>query len=134
MAITPVSPFVLKDVELTIAGSDYRQHVDEVRFSPSVKTQTWKGLGGNTHTDQGFADWSATVRLAQDMAAGSLWSYLMDHEGETVSVTFAPISGAQAWTSDVTLSPTELGGGQGAFATGSATMGCTKPQRVVAGG
>lgn len=133
MAQIAISPFVLKNVLLTIGTDSYEKHVSQVEFSPSASTQTWKGLGGNTHTAQGLADWTVTLTYAQDWeTANSLSQYLLANEGTNVSVTFEPVSGDAGFTSTVTLSPGSVGGQQGTFATSSVTLGCTKPVLVPA--
>jgi len=109
--------------------------VDQVIFTPSSSSQTWTGLGQNTHTDVSTATWTLGLRYAQDWAsATSLSRYLFDNEGDTVSMTFRPKSGAgPSFTAQVVITPGAIGGDVNAYATASVTLGVNgKPQLVPA--
>lgn len=133
MVAIAVSPFVLRDVVLTIGTDSYEKHVSAVTFTPSASVQTFVGLGGNTHTDTSTATWTCNLEYAQDWGTeNSLSQYLMDNEGDQVTVVFTPKSAVAGtfFTSTVTLSPGAIGGSGGAFATASVTLGCTIPVRT----
>lgn len=134
MATIAVAPLVMKDVTLTIGTDDYKKHVDQVTFTPSAQTQTWTGLGGNSHTDVGTATWSCVLNYVQDWeTTDSLSQYLLENEGESVSVTFKPKSGSgPSFTATVTITPGAIGGSVNAYATTSVTLGSTKPVLVPA--
>jgi hypothetical protein len=128
-------PLVLKDVILSIGTDDYRKHVSQVTFTPTASTVTWAGLGGNTCTDVSIATWVCALAFAQDWETpDSLSQYLLEHEGETVPMTFAPRSGSgPTFTADVIITPGAIGGTVNAYGTGTVNLGCDgKPTLVPA--
>lgn len=135
MAVIEVQPLVLKDVELLFAaaGDDYRKHVSNVTFTPTAAAVTWTGLGLNTHTDQSTATWAVALTYVQDWdSATSLSRYLFDNEGETVTMTFRPRSGAgPSFTAQVIITPGAIGGAVNAFAETTATLGCMEKPALV---
>lgn len=134
MATINVAPLVMKDVTLTIGTDDYKKHVDQVVFTPSAQTQTWTGLDGSSYSDVGTATWVCTLNYVQDWeTADSLSQYLLENEGESVSVTFKPKSGSgPSFTATVTITPGAIGGSVNAYATTSVSLGSTKPTLVPA--
>jgi hypothetical protein len=128
MATVAVKPFVLRDVDLVIGTDNYEAHVSQCEYVPSTSQLTWTGLASNTATASSPATWVLTIAHAQDWeTTNSLSQYLHEHEGETVSVTLTPKDGAGTFTSDVTITPGNIGGTAAAFATGTVSMGSTKP-------
>jgi uncharacterized membrane protein len=137
MAVIEVAPIVLTDVSLLIPTDDYAKNVSSVVLTPTSSAVTWKGLGKNSFTGGTTATWAATIEYAQDWeTANSLSQYLMDHEGETVTMTFKPVSGSgPSFTAPVTITPGAIGGAVDTVAVGSVTLPCAaKPTRVPAGG
>lgn len=137
MPTIPVSPFVLKDVTLTIDGDDYAAHVSEVRLSPSTSQQTWQGLTPSaSFTDSATATWTATLGYAQDWSNPESLSYkLHEEEGGEWEATFTPKKGSGQPTITATLlvTPGEIGGAVNGWATASVTLGVSgKPQLVPA--
>lgn len=147
VTIPNIAPLTLKDVDLIFGemvagvadytnGVNYRQHVDQVEFVPSASTQSWTGLGGNTHTDVSTATWAATIRYAQDWdTVGSLSEYLFDNEGEHVPVKFKPRTGSgSTFEAVLVITPGSVGGQVNAIgAPTSVTLGCeSKPTRTPA--
>lgn len=132
MAVIAVAPFVLKDVTLKIGADNYEKHVSSVTFTPSVSKQTWKGLGGNSYTDQGFADWTCEIEYAQDWnTTNSLSQYLHANEGVSVAAEFVPKlgTGGSKFAAQLAIAPGAIGGNEGAFLTASVSLGSTKPVR-----
>lgn len=130
---TPVSPFVLKDVDLVLEDGNYAAHCSEVSWRPTAATQTWKGLTpSSVYTDVTSATWAATLTFAQDYDDDlSLSSYLLENEGKKVPATFVPRSGSgKGFAAELTLTPGQIGGAVDAFGTATVTLGSTKPQRV----
>jgi hypothetical protein len=128
MATVAVNPFVLRDVDLVIGADNYEAHTSQVEFTPTTSQVSWTGLANNTVTSQTTATWQCTIALAQDWGTpNSLSQYLMDNEGEVVSVTFTPASGQGSFEADVTITPGAIGGTAGAFAVATVTLGSTKP-------
>jgi len=133
MATIAASPFVLRNVLLTIGTDNYEAHVSQVEFVPTASSVSWTGLANNTVTSTTTATWVANLSFAQDwVTANSLSQYLLANEGEVVEVTFKPADGGPSFTSDVTIAPGGIGGTAGAFAVGTVALGCTKPVLVPA--
>lgn len=137
MSTIDVKPLVMKDVDLIIGGEtgdNYKKHIDGCTYTPASSVATWTGAGGNTHTDSSTATWTLALSYVQDWdTPDSLCAFLLEHEGETVAVTFTPRSGAgPSFTSDVTITPGAIGGQVNQFATTTTTLGSTKPQLVPA--
>lgn len=129
MAQIAVTPIVLKDVTLTIGGTNtYEKHVDQVVFTPSASTQSWTGLALNTYTSTTTATWTCNLQYAQDFdTTDSLSLYLHNNEGSDVALVFVPVSGGATFTTTVSISPGAIGGNVNQYATASVTLGCTKP-------
>lgn len=136
MATHDVLPLVLKDVELVLGtdADDFRKHVSGVTYTPTAPTQSWTGLGGNTHTDVGAPTWTLNLDYVQDWdSVQSLSRYLFEHQGETVTALFRPRSGVgPSFTSEVTITPGAIGGQVNAFATTTVQLGTTAPELVAA--
>jgi hypothetical protein len=135
MATIAVQPIVLTDVLLTVGTDTYEAHVSGVTFTPTSPTVTWKGLTPTSvHTFGGTATWTVTLNYAQDWeTANSLSIYLMENEGETVSMTFEPKSGGASFTANVILTPGGIGGDVDTVAVSSVTLGVSgKPVRTPA--
>lgn len=138
MAILNVNPLVMKDVELLIGSGtpdDFRKHVSGATYTPTAPTQSWTGLGGNTHTDVGAPTWVLDLAYVQDWSSdNSLSRWLYEHQGETHPVELRPIAGeGPSFTSNVTITPGAIGGQVNAFATTSVQLGTDAPVLVPAG-
>ena len=126
MTHRPVNPFVIKDVDFTVAADDFSAHVNSVRLIPTTQTRTWKGFSPEaSFSEQTAPEWSCTVKLAQDWDnANSLANYLLDNAGEEVAVTFKPRrSGTSAFTVTLILTPPEVGGDIDSWAEATVSLG-----------
>jgi hypothetical protein len=128
MSVITVAPFVLKDVSLKIDVDNYEHHVSQVEFVPTQNTVTWKGLNpAAVFTDSGAPTWVCTLAYAQDWeTADSLSQYLMDHAGEKVTATFAPLGAAAGqafFTADIILAPGNIGGTVDGVAVATVSLG-----------
>lgn len=133
MPAVPVTPFVLKDVELSIAGDDFAAHVSEVTLTPSASQQTWQGLTPSaTFTDTATATWTATLAYAQDWSNPNSLSFkLHEEEGAAWEATFTPKKGSGQPSVKVTLivTPGQIGGAVNGWATATVTLGVSgKPE------
>lgn len=133
MAIVPVQPLVMKDVDAIFGADvdapDFRKHLDAITYTPTAAQASWTGLGANTHTDVATALWALVLSYVQDWdSAESLSRFLFEHEGETIPVEFRPRTGSGAsFASNVVITPGAIGGAVNAFATTSVTLGSDKP-------
>lgn len=127
MAVIPVVPIVLKDVDLKIATHNFEAHVSAVTITPSVETIRWKGLTpAATFSDSSAPEWTAGLDYAQDwVTADSLAKYLFANQGQTVAAVFAPKKGTglPAWEVDLVIAPGPIGGTVDQYMTGSVTLG-----------
>ena len=129
MATVPLTnPYSLKNATLAIAADDYTAAVTQVQFAPSTATSTVRTIDGVAHRDQSTAEWACTVAFVQDLAAGGLLRYLLDHDGESKAVTFTPKAGGPSIAATLVVSPGTIGGTAGAdLTTASVTLVSTKP-------
>ena len=125
MPAIAVAPFVLKDAQFTVALDNYEAHTSQVEFVPSVQTLTWQGLTPpSQYSDVGPATWTCQVTLAQDYdEALSLATFLFDHEGEKIPMTFEPQAGGTGFTADVIITPGTIGGAVNTYAEATVTLG-----------
>jgi hypothetical protein len=125
MATIAAAPFVLKDCLVTIGTDDFQKAVTKVQFTPSASIQVAKAVSpGAVYTDAEEASWTLDLEWLQDWAtSGNLGKYLHDNEGDTVSMTFEPITGGATVTASVVLTPGPIGGGVGVFAPATASLG-----------
>lgn len=124
MAQIAVQPIYLKDVVLSVAGSDFEKHVSSVVFTPTVSTATWKGLEPTAvYSNIGSSTWTVDLSYAQDWeTSGSLSAYLFANEGAEVSLTFTPVSGGGVWDADVIIAPGQVGGAVDSFAEATVSL------------
>lgn len=133
MALIAVSPFVLRDITLAIASSNYETSVSAAEFVPSSSVVTFKGLkAGSTVNLPTEATWVANLTYAQDWTnEDSLSNYLLDNAGETVVAVFAPKAGGPSFSAQVTIVPGSIGGAGDAIATASVSLTVNgEPSRV----
>lgn len=129
MAVVPVKPFVLRDVDLLIGTDNYEAHASQCEYVPTTPQLTWTGLANNTHGASGASTWVLTISGAQDWeTANSLSQYLHEHEGETVPVSLTPADGSGTFTSNIVIAPANIGGTAATFSVFTVSMGSTKPQ------
>ena len=124
MAQIAVQPIYLKDVVLSVAGSDFEKHVSGVTFTPSVSSATWKGLEPTAvFTNVGSSSWTVDLEYAQDWdTTGSLSAYLFANEGTEVTLTFEPVAGGSSWSADVIIVPGAVGGAVDSYAVATVSL------------
>lgn len=127
MAAINVKPRVFKNYLLTIETDNYEKHVSAVTITPSASVQTWKGAApGAMFTDTTSATYTCQIDYAQDWETpDSLSLYLMNNEGEEVTMSFSPtgeVAGPE-FTLDVIITPGQIGGAIDSFGTASVTLG-----------
>jgi len=143
------SPFVLRDVSLTLILADdavgtaqeYRCQLTQAELVPTAGTG-----GGNelqtfcdTFTEPtGLASWALTISGFQDWSDATGLSYwLFEHEGEVAEFTLTPMAGpisatSPAFTGEVNLAPTNVGGTAGQYATFSGiTLPCVQKPTII---
>lgn len=107
-----VQPIVLKNALLSIGTDNYEKHVSSVELVPAPVSQTFDGLGDNSHIIAGKTKWMANITFAQDwVTTDSLSKYLFNNQGEEKTMTFAPEFGAgDAFNATVLIQPGSIGG------------------------
>lgn len=132
MAVVEVTPFLMKDVVLTLTPAapgtegSFQKHVSQVEFVPSASQVDWKGLSPSAvFTFPTAATWTCNLSYAQDWSSpDSLSRFLYDHEGETVAATFEPTSGVgTSWAADLIIVPGSIGGTVDSVAVGTVALG-----------
>lgn len=125
MPIIPIEPLFLSESTLTVGLDDYAAHISGAQFVPSSSTVIWKGSKrGSAFSRQTAPTWVLTLNYAQDWESlSSLSKYLLAHEGETVTMTLAPVDGGQAFEAEVIITPGAIGGEIDTFGTTSVTLG-----------
>lgn len=147
MAVIPVNPFVLRDVDLYVVldpdgtaeitestTPDFAAHTSSVQFAPSSSSQTWNGLKLDAaFTEPGVETWAATLDVAQDWKTpNSLSRFLFENAGKRAKTRFVPQDGGPSFDASVTLASGAIGGAVNAFATSSVTLGVNGRPTLVA--
>lgn len=132
MSTIAVAPLVLKDYTVKVAADNYEKAVSAVSFTPpSPQVETWVGPEGSEHTDETVSGpWKCQIDYVQDWeTAGSFSIYLLENDGETVTMEFVPTAGTgkPKFTSSVIVRSGPIGGTTRKHATGSVTLTATKP-------
>lgn len=124
MAQIAIQPIYLKDVVLSVAGSDFEKHVSSVTFTPTVASATWKGLNPDAvFTNVGTSTWMVDLGYAQDWnTTGSLSAYLFANEGAEVTLNFEPVAGGSSWSADVVIVPGAVGGAVDSYAVATVSL------------
>ena len=126
--IALTNPYSLKNATLSIAADEYTAAVTQVELTPATTTSTVRTIDGVAHKDQSTAEWACTIAFVQDLAAGGLLRYLLDHDGESKAVVFTPQSGGPSIAATLVVSPGKIGGTAGAdLTTATVTLASTKP-------
>ena len=121
----PFAPYVARHVSFMLDDTEYAAEVSDAQLIPAATVSTWQGLTPpSQYSDVGPATWTAQVVLAQDYdEALSLATFLFDHEGETIPMTFEPQAGGTGFTADVIITPGTIGGAVNAYAEATVTLG-----------
>lgn len=110
---------VLRDVELSIEGTDYGATVRKVILVPETNIVTYPTLvpsGTKQYVDNPV--YALELQGAQDYTTTGLTKYLRDHHGENATVVFTPKQeeGQETATCEVVCIAQPFGGEQGAVA------------------
>lgn len=124
----------MKQASATVDGVEYADDIDNLAFTPTAQTSTYTPISGKTVSDSSAATWVATMSIAQDFTADSLWMLCYDEEGAEKEIVFKPKGTAVGMPSikaKVTLSPGAVGGAPGAQ-TAQVTMAMREKPVIVA--
>ena len=95
-----MATFVITNPVITVAGTDFSDHVDSVEINAEaadVKTTNF-GSGGNETRVGGLKSGSITISFQQDYAAGSVDATLFANLGSVVAITAKASSAATSAT------------------------------------
>ncbi|MEN0103331.1 MAG: hypothetical protein AAGC90_10430, partial [Curtobacterium sp.] len=126
-------PITLNDVTFKVEDDNYEAAVSSVSLDPQSGLATFKGMTPSAVFNFPQATtWQAAITFAQDWETeDSLSNYLFDHQGETVTVQFAPKRGGRTWEVDLVIVPGSIGGAVDAVATSTVTCGVSgQPRRA----
>lgn len=133
--VVDVEPVYLDNAALIIGAFDYAAAASKIECQPSIKSATFRGMKRTAaYTSTSVESWTLAIDFAQDFeTAESFSNMLFDHQGEKVTIEFAPIDGGKAWLVDVQLVPGGIGGTGSAHATTSISLGVLgQPRRKTA--
>jgi hypothetical protein len=121
----PFAPYVARHVSFQLGSDEYAAEVSDAQLIPATTVSTWQGLTPpSQYSDVGPATWTCQVVLAQDYdEALSLATFLFDHEGETIPMTFEPQAGGTGFAADVIITPGTIGGAVNAYAEATVVLG-----------
>lgn len=121
----PTGAYVLKDVLLTIEGTDFANQVAKVRFVPEVTRETMKTLVPDGVVNDVTTTWTLELTGVQDHETGGLAKFMMDNAGTAQTVVFGPRKGTgkRQATAEVVMQPVDFGGEQGQWNTFEVTLG-----------
>jgi hypothetical protein len=123
-----VSPFNITDAVLTIkrgtaAAVGFSQHVSNVVCTPTSSTTVWKGMTpAAVFQFAGRSTWAVAMTFAQDWSTTGLSRFLFDNEGDTVTLTFAPVTGGAGFAVSVIVVPGAYGGAVDAVGEATTTL------------
>ena len=60
-------------------------------------------IDGVAHKDQSTSEWTCTIGFIQDLDPSGLLRYMLDHAGESKSVSFVPEYGGPTLTADLVV-------------------------------
>lgn len=136
MVAIAFQPITLNDITFKVEADNYEAALSSVSFDPQSGLVTFKGMTpASVWNFPQAVTWQASLTFAQDWETeDSLSNYLFDHQGETVTVQFAPKRGGRTWEADIVIAPGNIGGAGDAVATTSITLGLSgAPRRVTSG-
>lgn len=90
---------VLFKAPVSIGTDEYTAHLSQAQWDPTQPTSTWTDLDGKTTNFGGSSAWVLNLAGAQDWATvNSLSHFLIEHEGEEITVSFDVPGGTWAGT------------------------------------
>lgn len=127
-AITP-TPLFIKDALVKFGADSFEAAVRDVKFTPSSSVVSTRGMTPSAvYQNIDVATWTLDMTFLQDWSVNnSLGRYLYANEGQTVALTFEPITGGATITANVVITPGAIGGAVGAYAESSVTLPSSKP-------
>ncbi len=125
--ITP-TPYILRDMLVTIGSDEYAAAIDQLTITPKTSPQVFQGGRPSAKfVDLPDPEWDVAIQYAQDNAATSFTRYLHANQGKVVDMTFQPKAGTlsaanPAVKCKVMILPGTLGGTIGQHAKSSVTL------------
>jgi hypothetical protein len=121
----PFAPYVARHVSFMLDATEYAAEVSDAQLVPAATVQTWQGLTPpSQYSDVGPATWTVQLTLAQDYnEALSLATFLFDHEGEVIPMTYEPQDGGASFAAPVIITPGTIGGPVNSYAEATVTLG-----------
>lgn len=90
----------------------------------AYETIEFKPVSGKNQTQVGTVSWTATLEIAQDLAAGSLWNYCLTNHGVAGKIEYYPKGGTVPKVAGdiIIAAPNAVGGAQGGALTATVTL------------
>lgn len=132
--VVGVKPIYLDNASLVIEGLDYAAAASKIECVPTTSSATYTGLKRDAQFNSvSVTGWTLNIDFVQDFETAESFSNLChDHQGESVTIRFEPVTGGQAWEIDAQLVPGAIGGAGAAYATTSISLGAQGAPRKVA--
>lgn len=128
MAKIAAKPVLFK-APVSIGDDEYTAHLNQCEAVPSQPTSSFTDLDGLTTPFGGLSTWVLNMAGAQDYeTVNGLSGFLLDHEGEEITVTF-PWAGND-WTVTAIAAAVNVGGTINTPALFSGSLQCSKPVRT----
>lgn len=128
MAKIAAKPVLFK-APISIGDDEYTAHLNQCEAVPTQPTASFTDLDGNVTPFGGLSSWVLNIAGAQDYeTVNGLAAFLLDHEGEEITVTF-PWAG-QDWTVTAIAAAVNVGGTINAPALFNGALQCSKPERT----
>ncbi len=127
-------PYMMKNVDLVIGeegttGTNFKCQIRAVKLTPEVSVQRIKtACPTGQYSDVDDPEWSCELGYVygSDNGTGTaveiLADFLLENVGETVPVTFRPVSGGPGYKVMVKLIPGAIGGEHGSFSEQTVTL------------
>lgn len=128
MAKITAKPVLFK-APISIGDDEYTAHLNQCQAVPTQPTTSFTDLDGVTTPFGGDSTWVLNLAGAQDYeTVNGLSAFLLDHEGEEITVTF-PWAG-QDWTVTAIAAAVDVGGTINTPALFNKSLQCSKPTRT----
>lgn len=124
----------VKNIRLKIGTTDtYELHANNVTWSKNTTTTEWNGgTPDASYSDSVVTSHTCAITLAKDYQnEDSLFNWMIDHEGETVTIEYRPDAEADfVQTATITVVAPDTGGAMRQFHEQTVTCPSTKPTRT----
>ena len=104
--------------------TEFSDATNSIVLNMAYETIEWKPVSGLNQTQVGTITWTATLEIAQDLKAGSLWNYCLTNHGVAGKIEFYPKGGTapKVVGDNIIAAPSQVGGAQGGALAATVTL------------